>query len=71
MRGAVLAAALIAIACVPRDARHGTGPASAGDALVGRPLPSFELKASDGAIVRTDALAQDGPVVLVFYRGHW
>ena len=71
VRGAALLSVLLAIACVPRDARHGTAPAAAGEALVGRTLPEGELRASDGAIVRTDALAQDGPVVLVFYRGHW
>lgn len=42
------------------------------DALgIGALVPDFTVpRAGGGSIVLSDALAQ-GPVVLIFYRGHW
>ncbi len=46
--------------------------AGAGASLrVGEKVPDFELADSDGRLRRLSELAQSGPVVLVFYRGHW
>lgn len=44
-------------------------PAAAGPAL-GTPAPDFALAAPDGRIVRL-ADFRGGPLLLVFYRGHW
>lgn len=33
--------------------------------------PAFELLDARGRTVRLDDLRRDGPVVVVFYRGHW
>ena len=38
---------------------------------VGDRTPNFTLPGADGAIVSLRGLLQSGPVVLVFYRGHW
>ena len=37
----------------------------------GSPLPPFELPDTDGAMVHSDALLAQGPLVLTFYRGVW
>jgi len=37
----------------------------------GATAPSFTLKSHLGTDVSLDALAARGPVVIVFYRGHW
>ena len=37
----------------------------------GAPAPSFTLQSHQGKEVSLDALAARGPVVVVFYRGHW
>ena len=33
--------------------------------------PQFALQAQDGASVTLASAVEQGPVVLVFYRGHW
>ncbi len=38
---------------------------------VGEKVPDFDLVDSDGRLRRLSELAQAGPAVLVFYRGHW
>ena len=37
----------------------------------GRVAPDFELPDSTGAARRLSELAAGGPLVLLFYRGHW
>jgi thioredoxin-dependent peroxiredoxin len=45
---------------------------SVGETLVaGRIAQEFELPDSTGAPRRLSALVSLGPVVLLFYRGHW
>jgi len=42
------------------------------DALkIGDTAPEFELKNTDGKIVRLKEVLADGPLVLSFYRGKW
>jgi hypothetical protein len=38
---------------------------------VGQVAPEFELSDSAGTMERLSELAADGPLVLLFYRGHW
>ncbi|MBN2584677.1 MAG: peroxiredoxin family protein [Planctomycetes bacterium] len=38
---------------------------------VGQQAPNFSLVAADGRQVALHDLLRQGPVVLVFYRGHW
>ena len=38
---------------------------------VGEPMPPFALPDQDGALVSLDDLHRDGPVAVVFNRGHW
>jgi 2-polyprenyl-6-methoxyphenol hydroxylase-like FAD-dependent oxidoreductase len=38
---------------------------------VGDALPPFELTDTDGAVVRSDDLRADGPLVVTVYRGAW
>jgi hypothetical protein len=38
---------------------------------VGAQAPSFELPTSSGATFSLKEALSHGPVVLVFYRGHW
>ena len=38
---------------------------------VGADLPEFELPDTDGAIVRSVDLVENGPLVLSFFRGRW
>ena len=45
-------------------------PETDGVVKVGEPLPAMTLAAHDGAPVDLGAAAE-GPLVLVFYRGHW
>jgi len=59
--GLVLAAALVACRLPP----PATTPA------VGAAAPDFQLPASDGSTFRLGEHLGDGPVILVFYRGHW
>ncbi|MEM7158817.1 MAG: hypothetical protein AAF799_38600 [Myxococcota bacterium] len=33
--------------------------------------PDFQLPAHDGAQVTLGKLIEEGPAILVFYRGHW
>ena len=37
----------------------------------GETAPDFELPDSTGAVQRLSDLSAAGPLVLVFYRGHW
>jgi peroxiredoxin len=37
----------------------------------GELAPDFELPDSTGAQRRLHDLVEDGPLVLIFYRGHW
>jgi thioredoxin-dependent peroxiredoxin len=37
----------------------------------GEAAPDFELPESTGASRRLSELVAEGPVVLLFYRGHW
>lgn len=44
----------------------------AGDAIVeGDQAPAFALTSHLGAAVTLDGLLQNGPTVVIFYRGHW
>ncbi|MGH0028936.1 MAG: hypothetical protein ACQGVC_04035 [Myxococcota bacterium] len=45
-------------------------PATDGVVEVGEPLPAVTLAAHDGSSLALGE-AGDGPLVLVFYRGHW
>jgi peroxiredoxin len=38
---------------------------------VGQTAPDFELPDSTGAMRRLSELTASGPLVLLFYRGHW
>ena len=38
---------------------------------VGQPAPDFELPDSTGAMRCLSELTASGPLVLLFYRGHW
>ena len=38
---------------------------------VGAPTPPIELASADGTTWRGAAALASGPLVLVFYRGHW
>lgn len=38
---------------------------------VGSRLPSFELPDSDGTLVRSQDVLNQGPMILTFYRGGW
>ncbi len=47
-------------------------PQTAGTAEVQRDIaPGFQLSDEQGNAVSLASLTQSGPVVLVFYRGHW
>ena len=46
-------------------------PAPATTPAVGAEAPDFELRAADGAPFRLADRVHAGPLVLVFYRGHW
>jgi peroxiredoxin len=39
--------------------------------ITGTVAPDFELPDSTGALRRLSELAASGPLVLLFYRGHW
>ena len=45
-------------------------PEYGGTATVGRSIPEFETKLSDGKSF-TDKTLKGGPALLVFFRGHW
>lgn len=58
----------------PMDIRSNAYGASrsAPDALkIGDHAPDFTLPRAGGGTVSLGAARQDGPVVIVFYRGHW
>ncbi|MBW2457260.1 MAG: redoxin domain-containing protein [Deltaproteobacteria bacterium] len=38
---------------------------------VKRPAPEFALPDHEGTVVRLSDLLARGPVVVIFYRGHW
>ena len=38
---------------------------------VGSLLPAFELEDSEGKLIRSHELIQNGPLVMTFYRGVW
>lgn len=38
---------------------------------VGQVAPDFSLPDSSGSTRRLSELAESGPLVLIFYRGHW
>jgi thioredoxin-dependent peroxiredoxin len=38
---------------------------------LGQIAPDFELPDSTGALRRLSQLVASGPLVLLFYRGHW
>ena len=45
---------------------------SAPEALeIGQIAPDFEVLAPDEQIISSAELRRDGPLVVVFYRGHW
>ncbi len=45
---------------------------SAPDALeIGNTAPDFAAPRAGGGIVTSRSLRREGPVVLIFYRGHW
>lgn len=45
--------------------------AGANAPAIGEVLPNFTLPDQNGKLVTLDALLRDGPVVVVFLRGHW
>lgn len=48
------------------------GPQTQDDtAEVGTPAPSFVLADFSQRPVTLDALTEEGPTVVIFYRGHW
>ncbi len=51
--------------------RLGGAEAGAGAPQVGETLPNFVLPDLGGRLVALDALLREGPVVVVFLRGHW
>ena len=45
---------------------------SAPDALgIGDKVPDFSVERAGGGVVALEQVRQGGPVVLIFYRGHW
>ncbi len=60
-----LALAVAPVAGCASDPEEGRGPA------IGSEAPGFTLEALDGREVSLAALTDDGPVVLVFFRGVW
>jgi hypothetical protein len=52
------------IACAPLTTRT-TALTTAGTA------PEFALPTQEGSVVRLSEMRKAGPVVVVFYRGHW
>lgn len=46
-------------------------PAAQATVAVGNDAPDFELPNQDGEPVRLSSFEGNGPVLLVFYRGHW
>lgn len=46
-------------------------PAPSQTWTVGRPVPDFALPNQDGELIRLSSFVGKGPVLLVFYRGHW
>lgn len=46
-------------------------PDYTGPVAVGRPFPAFSTTRSDGALFTDRDLRDDGPTVLVFFRGRW
>lgn len=54
----------------PADDELGTLPEGVGIA-VGQKAPDFELKQSDGTVVKLSELLKKSEVLLTFYRGGW
>ncbi len=54
----------------PADDAIGTLPDGVGIA-VGKKAPDFELKQSDGTVVKLSELLEKSEVLLTFYRGGW
>lgn len=54
----------------PADDAIGTLPEGVGIA-VGKKAPNFELKQSDGTVVKLSELLEKSEVLLTFYRGGW
>jgi peroxiredoxin len=48
-----------------------TNGAGATAPKIGEPMPAFLLPDDQGQLVRLDDLLRDGPVAIVFHRGHW
>lgn len=46
-------------------------PAGQATIAVGKDAPDFDLPNQDGETVRLSSFEGTGPVLLVFYRGHW
>lgn len=61
----VLALAAAPVPASAADPHEERGPA------VGSEAPAFTLEALDGRVVSLAELTDDGPVVLVFFRGAW
>lgn len=77
MRTISFVALIAAAGCASKSTATATGTPEAADAAstgapeVGDRVQMFDLPSHDGErVALADALAQ-GPVVLVFYRGHW
>ena len=49
----------------------GPPPTAGNSPLVGETAPDFTLASSDGGSVQLSEAVEQGPVVLVFYRGNW
>jgi cytochrome oxidase Cu insertion factor (SCO1/SenC/PrrC family) len=59
--------AVLALACVPACRLQTQAPPKA----VSQSAPTFTLPDHNGQPVELAKLRERGPVVLVFYRGHW
>lgn len=72
-RGHICAGAGVAVTALYLAAFFGLSalPTTAATLAVGKPVPSFVLPDQNGQMVSLDEAHADGPVLLVFYRGHW
>ena len=51
--------------------RYGASPLAPEALEIGKRGPDFELPLTGGGLFALSDAAENGPVVLIFYRGHW
>lgn len=78
-----VAVAAFAVACAPSETASASSESQSATTarsdqaekgnspLVGKKAPDFTLMSAEGGSVKLSEAVKDGPVVLVFYRGHW